>query len=85
MEMHQIRSFLAVARHRSFTRAAEELRLAQPSLSRAIQKLEVELEGPLFRRERAHTHLTELGRVMLPHLHASFAAVEVARQQARRV
>ncbi len=66
MEMHQIRYFLAVSRHLNFTRAAEECHVAQPSLTRAIKKLEEELGGELFRRERRATHPTELGRMMLP-------------------
>lgn len=80
--MHQVRYFLAVADHLNFTRAAEALHVAQPSLTRAIQKLEEELGGPLFRRERANTHLTELGRMMQPHLAASLAAAEAAKRQA---
>ena len=82
LEMHQVRYFLAVARHLNFTRAAEEVRVAQPALTRAIQKLEIELQGPLFRRERANTHLTELGKVMLPHLQAAHSAAETARRHA---
>jgi DNA-binding transcriptional LysR family regulator len=66
MEMHQIRYFLAVAKTLNFTQAAEECHVAQPSLSRAIKALEDELGGALFRRERALSHLTELGRLMLP-------------------
>ncbi len=66
MEMHEVRYFLAVARTLNFTRAAEDCNVAQPSLSRAIKKLEDELGGDLFRRERALTHLTDLGRLMLP-------------------
>ena len=83
MEMYQVRYFLAAAEQLNFTRAAERLHVAQPSLTRAIQKLEDELGGPLFRRERANTHLTELGRMMLPHLAASLAAAEAAKTQAR--
>ncbi len=60
MEMHQVRYFLAVARTRNFTRAAEECNVSQPSLTRAIQKLEGELGGPLFRREHSLSHLTDL-------------------------
>jgi DNA-binding transcriptional LysR family regulator len=82
VEMYQVRYFLAVADLLNFTRAAERLHVAQPSLTRAIQKLEDELGGPLFRRERANTHLTELGRMMLPHLSASLAAAEAAKSQA---
>ncbi len=83
MEMHQVRYFLAMAQSLSFTRAAADLQIAQPSLTRAIQKLEAELEGPLFRRERSNTHLTELGRMMLPHLQATLAAAEAAKIHAR--
>ena len=67
MEMHQVRYFLAVCETLNFTRAAKLCHVAQPSLTRAIKKLEDELGGPLFRRERAHTHLTELGQMMRPH------------------
>jgi len=68
MEMHQIRYFLAVAEDLNFTKAAERCNVSQPALSRAIQALEQELGGPLFRRERSHTHLSELGRMVQPHL-----------------
>jgi DNA-binding transcriptional LysR family regulator len=66
MEMHQVRYFLAVARTLNFTRAAEECNVAQPSLTRAIRQLEEELGGDLFRRERPHAQITELGNRMLP-------------------
>jgi DNA-binding transcriptional LysR family regulator len=78
MEMHQIRYFLAVARTLNFTRAATQCNVTQPSLTRAIQKLEDEFGGPLFNRERAMTHLTELGRMVLPHLEQTFDAAEAA-------
>ena len=72
MEMHQIRYFLAVSRLLNFTRAAEECNVTQPSLTRAIKKLEDELGGELFRRERQNTHVTELGHMMLPLLRQSY-------------
>lgn len=83
MEMHQVRYFLSMARHLNFTRAAEECDVTQPSLTRAIQKLEEELGGPLFRRERSKTHLTELGRLMLPHLERTYEGAETAKTLAR--
>lgn len=82
MEIYQIRSFLAIAKHLNFTKAARELRVAQPSLTRAILRLEAELGAPLFQRERANTHLTELGRLMLPHLETALTAAERAKNQA---
>ena len=85
MEMHQVRYFLAVARERNFTRAAEQCNVTQPSLTRAIQKLEEEFGGQLFRRERALTHLTDLGRLMHPLLERSYEAAQQARMLARQV
>ena len=83
MEMHQIRYFLAVSRILNFTHAAEECNVAQPSLTRAIKKLEEELGGELFRRERQKTHLTELGRMMLPLLNQCFDGAQSAKGLAR--
>ncbi|GIL40236.1 LysR family transcriptional regulator [Roseiterribacter gracilis] len=85
MEMHQVRYFLAVARTLNFTRAAEDCNVTQPSLTRAIQKLEEELGGLLFRRERALTHLTDLGRAVQPHLQRTFDAAEAAKALADHV
>jgi DNA-binding transcriptional LysR family regulator len=85
MEMHQIRYFLAVARTLNFTRAAEESNVTQPSLTRAIQKLEDEFGGLLFRRERSLTHLTDMGRQMLPHLERTYAAAQAAKSLARGI
>lgn len=83
MEMHQIRYFLAVAKELSFSKAADRCKVAQPSLSRAIKKLEDEFGGPLFHRERAHTHLSELGLMIKPHLEHVYAESEAARTRAR--
>lgn len=82
MEMHQVRYFLTVCDTRNFTRAAQRCNVAQPSLTRAIKKLEDELGGSLFRRERAATHLTELGRLMRPHLENIHLATHAARSDA---
>lgn len=72
MEMHQVRYFLAVAEELNFTRAAEKCNVTQPSLTRAVKALEEDLGGPLFHRERANTHLSELGRMVRPHLQQIF-------------
>ncbi len=85
MEMHQVRYFLAMARSLNFTRAAEECNVTQPSLTRAIQKLEEEFDGPLFRRERSRTHLTDLGREILPHLERTYEAAQAAKLLAREI
>jgi len=82
MEMHQIRYFLAVSRTLNFTRAAEECGVAQPSLTRAIQGLEAELGGDLFVRERARTHMTELGQRMLPLIQQCYDSAVTAKSLA---
>ena len=74
MEMHQIRYFLTVAKTLNFTHAAEICHVAQPSLSQAIKKLEEELGGALFRRERSNTHLTNLGHKVVHCLRAASKA-----------
>ena len=82
MEMHQIRYFLAAARTFNFTRAAEECNVAQPSLTRAIQQLEEELGGDLFRRERKLSHLTDLGQRMLPLMQQCYDMAQGAKSLA---
>jgi DNA-binding transcriptional LysR family regulator len=83
MEMHQVRYFVALCETLNFTRAAERCNVAQPSLTRAIRLLEDELGGPLFNRERNRTHLTELGRMMEPHLREALAQAAAARSRAK--
>ena len=82
MELFQVRYFLALAKTLNFTRAAEACNVTQPALTRAIQRLEEELGGPLLYRERNLTQLSELGKVMLPHLEAAFLAAQTASAQA---
>jgi DNA-binding transcriptional LysR family regulator len=82
MEMHQIRYFLAVCEELNFTRAAERCNVAQPSLTRAIKLLEEELGGVLFHRERANTHLSELGRMVRPHVQQVYDQAQEAKRQA---
>jgi LysR family transcriptional regulator, hydrogen peroxide-inducible genes activator len=83
MEMHQIRYFLALCTELNFTRAATRLKVSQPALTRAIKLLEVEFGGPLVRRERQHTHLTELGRMVRPYLEQVYRSAEEAKREAQ--
>jgi LysR family transcriptional regulator, hydrogen peroxide-inducible genes activator len=85
MEMHQVRYFLAVAEELNFSRAAEKCNVSQPSLSRAIQLLEGEFGGQLFRREHTHTHLSDLGIMIRPHLETVYSAAAKAKELSRDV
>lgn len=83
MELHQVRYFLAVAKTLNFTRAAEQCHVTQPALTKAVQKLEHELGGPLLLRERNLTQLTDLGKQVLPMLERTLASAEAVRTTAR--
>src|SRR5262245_56420273 len=83
MELHQVRYFLAVASTLNFTRAAEQCNVTQPALTKGVQKLEQELGGQLIYRERQLTHLTDLGKEVLPMLERALASAEAVRRRAQ--
>jgi len=93
MDLRQIRYFVAVADARSFTRAAGQLHIAQPPLSRQIQLLEGELGVQLIHRDSRPLQMTEAGRVFyeqaLQVLHRAeqmkAATIQVGRGQRQRV
>jgi len=76
LEFSQLKSFLAVARAGNFTRAAEELGVSQPTLSRAVQKLETQLGQPLFERKPREVTLTDLGELFVNRAERILALVE---------
>src|SRR5262249_18360747 len=69
--------------HLNFSRAAEKCKVSQPSLSRAIRALEKEFGGPLFLREGRNSHLSELGRMVQPHLEQVYAESLTAKRLAK--
>jgi DNA-binding transcriptional LysR family regulator len=64
INLHQLKIFLAVNEHRSFSKAAAELGMTQPSTSIQIKNLEKDLGVHLFDRLRRNTHLTEEGQLV---------------------
>jgi LysR family transcriptional regulator, hydrogen peroxide-inducible genes activator len=79
MELQQLRYFCAIADTGSFTRAARQTRVSQPSLSQQIKKLEDELGARLFDRLGRNVQLTEIGRTLLPRARAVLCDLEAAR------
>jgi len=75
-ELRRLRYFLAVGRARNFTRAAEQLRVAQPALSRQVRLLEQELGVELLRRTTHEVELTPAGRHLLDEGPALLAAAD---------
>lgn len=84
MELHQLRYFEAVARLGSVTRAAEELHVAQPSVSSQLRVLEAELGAELFDRVGRRVELTDAGRLLLPHARRILREVADAREALRQ-
>ncbi len=80
MTLQQLRYFLAAAEHGSFSAAAGELRVAQPSVSEQVRRLETELGVPLFGRVGRGLVLTEAGRTFRPHAEAAMRAVVAAQE-----
>jgi DNA-binding transcriptional LysR family regulator len=79
MELRRLEYFAAVARHGSFTRAAEELWLTQSALSQQVRRLEAELGVALLRRTPRGAELTPAGEELLPRAEAILAEVAHAR------
>jgi LysR family transcriptional regulator, benzoate and cis,cis-muconate-responsive activator of ben and cat genes len=82
MQLRQIRHFLLLCEELSFTRAARRCHVSQPSLTKSIRALEMELGGRLFRRKPT-IELSELGRAVRPYLRRIAWADENARETAR--
>lgn len=87
MELRLLRYFIAVAEELNFTRAAERLHIAQPSLGQQIRQLEAYIGTPLFNRDKRRMQLTEAGRVFLREARRVLQdvdhGVDLARQAAR--
>ena len=73
MDFQKFEYFLAIARHQNLTKAAQELYISQPTLTKFLQKLEAELGGRLFRRNGHTYNLTFLGRRYLEYAQKALA------------
>ena len=79
MELRQLKYFVAIARHGSFSTAAQRIRVAQPALSTQIANLEKEIGRALFDRHARGVRLTEAGEELLDHAVAILQRVDEAR------
>lgn len=79
MELRQLEYFMAVCKELHFTRAADKLGIAQPSLSQQIRLLEHEVGMPLFDRVGKRTAITEAGKTLLHHCYNIFHELTQAR------
>jgi LysR family glycine cleavage system transcriptional activator len=79
--LNGLRAFEAVARHMSFTKAAEELNVTQTAVSHQIRRLEAELGVPLFLRLNDGLALSEDGQAYLPGIRAAFHELRYSTEQ----
>ncbi|WP_341520145.1 LysR family transcriptional regulator [Pseudomonas sp. G.S.17] len=84
MELRHLKAFVVAADLQHFSRAAEQLGIAQPALSQLMRTLESELGLALFRRENRGVALTAAGMAFLPHARQSIESSELASAAARR-
>ena len=83
MELRDLRYFAAIAEHRSVRRAAEELNLSQPGLSKSLRRLEQELRTKLVARTAKGVELTAVGSVLAAHIgRLELSFEDVAREAA---
>ncbi|MFH9979032.1 LysR family transcriptional regulator [Streptomyces sp. NPDC017179] len=85
MQFQQLQYFVAVAETRHFTRAADLVHVAQPSLSQQIKALERELGADLFLRARGNITLTDAGEALLPLARRILADADTARHEVQEL
>ncbi|KAG0185748.1 hypothetical protein DFQ28_008820 [Apophysomyces sp. BC1034] len=85
LELRHVRCFVAVAKHLHFARAAEELGVAPPYLTKQIQDAEKLLQVRLFQRTKRTVALSAAGLAYLPQACAALACIERGKEMAQRV
>jgi len=81
MELLQLKYFVTVARLEHMTKAAQELRIAQPALSKTISRLEEDLGTPLFERQGRQIRLNAYGKAFLARARTALQLLEEGRRE----
>jgi LysR family cyn operon transcriptional activator len=71
---------IAIAEYGSYSRAAEALRVSQPTMSQQIKQLEASLKSPLFNRSGRNVRLTDAGEIFLRHAHRARGELDAGRR-----
>jgi DNA-binding transcriptional LysR family regulator len=80
MNLHLLRLFSEVARHQSFSRAAESMRISQPAVSKGVRYLEDQVGSPLLERSPSRVVPTEAGRILMRYARDIFASEQAAEE-----
>ncbi|PDY15794.1 hypothetical protein CN277_30665 [Bacillus cereus] len=83
LDYEQIKSFLSVANHRHFTKAADELHVTQSTITTRIKNLERYYEQPLFYRSNKRVELSDFGKKILPMLERQLDIMEKTKDIAK--
>jgi LysR family transcriptional regulator, low CO2-responsive transcriptional regulator len=83
--LRQLQVFEAIARHQSFSKAAEELHLTQPTVSMQVKKLVDILEIDLFEKVGRRVYLTEAGQTLLDAVELVLSSLSVAEQKINHI
>ena len=83
--LSQYRIFHAVARAGNISKAAKELYISQPAISKSVSRLEESLGTTLFTRSSRGVHLTEEGKILFEHTSAAFDALSQGELELRRI
>ena len=81
MELTQLKYFIEAAKTENLSKAARDLHISQPSLSRAISRLEEELGTPLFQRDGRRIHLNNSGKAFLKQIAPAVTRLQEAKLQ----